>query len=133
MSAVYRTCRDCGVEIVPQGHPTPEGGRRHQGRGLCSACHRRRSRAGTLGEVPLAPDTRPARERSGQYGRFQLRRSHLITSIPGTTGMSDVYTTAGTGLDAATTSRAALTVAAHSRDVDECREFLAMLGIEAVA
>ena len=72
----------------------------------------------------------PARERSGQYGRFQLRPTHLITSIPGATGIGGAYTTSPSGLDPATATRAARTVAAHSRDADECREFLAMLGIE---
>lgn len=131
MSAVYRTCRDCHVEIVPQGHPVPERARRHAGRGLCGACHTRRSRAGTLHEVPI--DDRPARERSGEFGRFQMRRSHLITSIPGATGMSEIYTTSPAALDTEAATRAARTVAAHSRDADECREFLAMLGIEVAA
>lgn len=133
MSDDYRTCHDCRVEIVPSGHQRmPEGARRHAGRGLCSTCHRRRSRAGTLGEVPLTT-LGPARERTGAFGRFQLRRSHLITSLPGATGLGDVYTTAPAALDPATATRAALTVAAHSRDADECREFLAMLGIEVAA
>jgi hypothetical protein len=52
-SPIGKPCVDCSRILRSRKEPEP----RHAGRGLCTRCHERRSKAGTLGEVPTIQRT----------------------------------------------------------------------------
>lgn len=106
---------------------------------MCSTCYQRHRMAGTLDDV--APSTSnastyvPARERSGDFGKFQLRPSHLKTGRldPSPAGFtrSSVVDRPLVDLAPGITRAAALQVCAHSAGPDDALAVLVMLGLVA--
>lgn len=115
-------CRSCdrGMTPRPLAGQTPQATSYH-GRGLCQTCYRRHHRRGTLDKFDqVATDGAyqvPARQRSGEYGKFQLRQSHLVTGEP------------MTAKDARDRRLAALTVCAHSDTAADAADVLLTLGL----
>lgn len=74
----------------------------------------------------------PARERSGTFGDFQMRPSHLKTlkaRIPENADMAGTYISARPLVEPAVARAASLTVCAHAAGLDDARELLEMLGL----
>lgn len=68
------------------------------------------------------------RETGNPYTRFQLHKSHLVTSIPGAdTQGTYLSTTPKVSSDLA--RAAALTICAHARDVTDTRDLLDVCGL----
>lgn len=63
------------------------------------------------------------------FARFELRRSHLRTSIPGGAMNPGTYVATAPGLDPATERAAALTVCERARGVTDARALMAILGL----
>lgn len=132
-------CPGCGVQLFPPGAGAREGARPKAARGMCSTCYQRHRMAGTLDDV--APSTSkastyvPARERSGDFGKFQLRPSHLKTGRldPSPAGFTRSSVIDGPLVDLAPeiTRAAALQVCAHSTGAEDARATLVMLGLVA--
>lgn len=75
-------CRRCdrGLTSRRTGSPRPSD---HYGRGLCRTCYGRALKAGVLGDYPKTSNDPayyvPARARTGSFGGFELRTTHLVT------------------------------------------------------
>jgi hypothetical protein len=104
---------------------------------MCSTCYQRHRMAGTLddvaGSVFDASTYVPARDRSGTFGQFQMRPSHLVTErryvVPAGFTRASVVDGALVDLPADVMRAAALQVCAHSDGPDDARETLALLGL----
>ena len=90
----------------------------------CARCSKPCSRKG--GHCAACNALIPARERSREYGAFQLKQSHLVTGK----GNSPAYDLTAPTISPETAHRAALTVAEHV-PASEVRGVLEMLGLEA--
>jgi hypothetical protein len=69
------TCAECGIDIVSASQPRAEGQRAHKGRGLCTACHHRHYRLGTLDKYPRA--TRSAADFEEDVAVLRAGGAHL--------------------------------------------------------
>lgn len=132
-------CPGCHVPLFRPGTGARKGARPLASRGMCSTCYQRHRMAGTLNDV--APSTSdastyvPARERSGTFGQFQLRPSHLKTGRlePSPAGFTRSSVIDGPLVDLPpdVSRAAALQVCAHSAGPDEALAVLVMLGLVA--
>lgn len=104
---------------------------------MCSTCYQRHRMAGTLDEVAGsvfdASTYVPARDRSGTFGQFQMRPSHLVTErrdvAPAGFTRASVVDGVLVDLPADVMRAAALQVCAHAGGPDDARAVLVMLGL----
>jgi hypothetical protein len=106
---------------------------------MCSRCYQQHRKAGTLdtvtGSVFDASTYVPARERSGAFGEFQMRPTHLTTGTgrlhPSPAGFTraSVVDEPLVDLPPAVTRAAALQVCSHATSPDDARDLLGTLGL----
>lgn len=139
-------CVACDIPRYPGGAGARPGHRSAAPRGACSTCYSKHRKAGTLdqldGSVYEAATYVPARERSGTFGKFQLRASHLVTdkAPEPATALPDVVdpmaalagyvpATALPDVSQDDARRASLAVCARSTGPAQARTLLAVLGL----
>lgn len=75
------------------------------------------------------PRTYVSPRETNPFARFEFKRSHLITSIPGGLSNPGTFVTAGQAITPEIAHAAAVTVCEHATGPDEARELLHMLGL----